>query len=693
MRPFERILCASSVVLLGTVPFAFPAERPPLFEDAFSLGTLAVDPGGAILRGSTPADGLELYYTVWVPATGAHTIRIWRATRASTDVPFEGGAVLGPPVNVGNWSQYAWITPDGRHLYFATGQNRPPNFGTQDVWVAVRDDPAAGTFDEAFNLGSTVNSALDEWPGCVSPDGTEFFFVREGRLVVARFVSPNEPRDGFSEVLDLAELNGWWALSPSLSPDGRRLYWSDTPPGWWNLASRPGGCGGADLWVATRFEASWGEPFGEPVNLGSGPNTAGDEICPFLSHEAETLIFSRIGGALWQAPLCCVQRDGVTASFTLSPVEATVGDEIVCDASGSEPEGSIAVYEWDFGDGGTAEGALAAHRYAAAGRYAVTLTVRTADGACDRTRELVAIGCPSGDVAPWSSADVGEPRLPGAARPIDTDGAGETVGLALCVGPYPTESRTDGWFFVHQEVEGGFRLIAKVPELAGEDHEVALLARASLAADAAFAGTIFTGRPDGTSSLYVRYRTVANESRRLVAPVSVIEQQSNVWLRLDRRGDLLVGMYSLDGENWSDLGGAEIDEIPARLQVGLAAGAPQNPILPALESFEAIDVRFSEIDLESLPAAAFRRGDCNSDGAINISDPVFNINHQFASGPAPSCLKTADANDDGIVDLGDPVFELNYLFASGPVPPMPLAECGADPTWDELSCDSYPPCE
>ncbi|MBN1417382.1 MAG: tetratricopeptide repeat protein, partial [Planctomycetes bacterium] len=89
----------------------------------------------------------------------------------------------------------------------------------------------------------------------------------------------------------------------------------------------------------------------------------------------------------------------------------------------------------------------------------------------------------------------------------------------------------------------------------------------------------------------------------------------------------------------------------------------------------------------------FRRGDANADGAINISDPVFNINYQFASGAAPSCLKTADANDDGIVDLGDPIFELNYLFASGPVPPAPLAECGADPTADALGCESYPPCK
>jgi len=93
------------------------------------------------------------------------------------------------------------------------------------------------------------------------------------------------------------------------------------------------------------------------------------------------------------------------------------------------------------------------------------------------------------------------------------------------------------------------------------------------------------------------------------------------------------------------------------------------------------------------PSGRFRRGDSNSDGSINISDPVFNLNYQFARGGAPSCLKTADVNDDGMVNLADPIFELNYLFASGPVPPVPLAECGADPTPDAITCESYRPCE
>ncbi|MBN1420898.1 MAG: protein kinase [Planctomycetes bacterium] len=90
---------------------------------------------------------------------------------------------------------------------------------------------------------------------------------------------------------------------------------------------------------------------------------------------------------------------------------------------------------------------------------------------------------------------------------------------------------------------------------------------------------------------------------------------------------------------------------------------------------------------------AFLRGDANDDGKFNISDPVFQLNYQLADGAEPHCLKTTDVNDDGAIDLADPVFALNYLFAGGPVPPEPLAECGPDPTADELPCDTYGSCE
>jgi MYXO-CTERM domain-containing protein len=64
------------------------------------------------------------------------------------------------------------------------------------------------------------------------------------------------------------------------------------------------------------------------------------------------------------------------------PYAGTTGVAIQFDGSGSsDPDGTIAGYAWDFGDGGTATGVRPTHAYAAAGRYAVSLTVTDNGGA------------------------------------------------------------------------------------------------------------------------------------------------------------------------------------------------------------------------------------------------------------------------------------------------------------------------
>ncbi|WP_377644494.1 PKD domain-containing protein [Oryzobacter terrae] len=61
-----------------------------------------------------------------------------------------------------------------------------------------------------------------------------------------------------------------------------------------------------------------------------------------------------------------------TAAFTSSSDFLTAS----VDGTGStDPDGSVASYAWDFGDGGNGTGATASHTYATAGTYDVTLTV------------------------------------------------------------------------------------------------------------------------------------------------------------------------------------------------------------------------------------------------------------------------------------------------------------------------------
>ncbi len=69
------------------------------------------------------------------------------------------------------------------------------------------------------------------------------------------------------------------------------------------------------------------------------------------------------------------------ASFSESLSAAPTGTSIGFDASASsDPDGSIAIYAWQFGDGSTGAGVASSHGFAAAGTYTVTLTVTDDSG-------------------------------------------------------------------------------------------------------------------------------------------------------------------------------------------------------------------------------------------------------------------------------------------------------------------------
>jgi hypothetical protein len=84
----------------------------------------------------------------------------------------------------------------------------------------------------------------------------------------------------------------------------------------------------------------------------------------------------------------------------------------------------------------------------------------------------------------------------------------------------------------------------------------------------------------------------------------------------------------------------------------------------------------------------FRRGDVNTDGAVNISDPVALLFHLFQAASI-DCDDAADFNDDGRLNISDAIYGLNFLFGSGPPPPEPFESIGEDPTPDDLGCARY----
>ncbi len=87
--------------------------------------------------------------------------------------------------------------------------------------------------------------------------------------------------------------------------------------------------------------------------------------------------------------------------------------------------------------------------------------------------------------------------------------------------------------------------------------------------------------------------------------------------------------------------------------------------------------------------AAFRRGDANGDGKVDISDAI-TINTGISTPATLACADAADANDDGVISVEDSLALLAYLFEGGAPPAAPGPSTpGVDPTDDVYGCAVY----
>jgi hypothetical protein len=94
-----------------------------------------------------------------------------------------------------------------------------------------------------------------------------------------------------------------------------------------------------------------------------------------------------------------------------------------------------------------------------------------------------------------------------------------------------------------------------------------------------------------------------------------------------------------------------------------------------------------ELTVEAAGVEAFRRGDADGNGSMNVTDAVVILGRLFQGQDPLPCDDAADGNDDGGLNITDAVHILEHLFRSGPAPPSPgPSDCGVDPTEDSLDC-------
>ena len=188
---------------------------------------------------------------------------------------------MGKEINSAVSEYYPSLTIDGKTLIYTRRVN---NFN-EDFYMSEWND---GKWGISQSLSGNINTEQNEGAQTISQDG---------QLLI--FTGCNFP-DGFGNCdlyFSIRTRQGWslpknmgglintefWESAPCLSPDKRDLY----------FASRvPGGMGGIDIYVSHRQQnGKWSEP----ENLGPEINTAGDESCPFIHADNQTLYFTSNG--------------------------------------------------------------------------------------------------------------------------------------------------------------------------------------------------------------------------------------------------------------------------------------------------------------------------------------------------------------------------------------------------------------
>ncbi len=186
--------------------------------------------------------------------------------------------------------------------------------------------------------------------------------------------------DGLANPIEINNLSG---------SRGEELHYKmQVPAGATNLSfSISGGSGDADIYV----------------RRGAKPTTSQYDYRPYLNGNNETVSISAPQADTWYLMIRGYQAfSGVTlkasyndpainnpptANFSVS----TNGLQANFNDLSEDSDGSIATYQWQFGDGNESGLMNPNHNYATAGSYTVTLTVTDDDGASDQMSQTVTV--------------------------------------------------------------------------------------------------------------------------------------------------------------------------------------------------------------------------------------------------------------------------------------------------------------
>lgn len=202
------------------------------------------------------------------------------AVGVKNPVPFNPKSV-GDGVNTGDEEYLPSLTADGSRMIFTRQVRR-----NEDFFISEWKDGRWQTAKPVEEVNTTENEGAQTF----TADGAYILFSRQNR-------EPEKGMGSFDIYWSQYKDNAWgkpnpfstainspaWDSHPSMSADGKTLFFS---------SERPGGQGGKDLWFSEKMDnGKWGAP----QNMGPKINTKEDEQTPFIHPDGQTLYFTSNG--------------------------------------------------------------------------------------------------------------------------------------------------------------------------------------------------------------------------------------------------------------------------------------------------------------------------------------------------------------------------------------------------------------
>lgn len=273
----------------------------------------------------------------------------------------ETNQVVGSPIKMSGSPEGIAITPDGRSAYVADF-----NSGT----ASVIDTQSRQVVGAPIGLGEGSEEIA------ITPDGRTAYVTNANSFDVS--VIDTLTNQVIGSPIEVGEIPG----AVVITPDGRTAYVADYNGGEVSLIDTQSKLTGSPIPIVGRPAGIAITPDGRTAYVSVHESK---KVLVFNAQTNQTLT-SPIGVGKAPGAIAITPDQPPLASFSVSVTRARPGVPLAFNASASsDPDGTIARYEWRFGDGAQLLGVPnPSHAYAAPGTYQATLALTDNEG-CSTT--------------------------------------------------------------------------------------------------------------------------------------------------------------------------------------------------------------------------------------------------------------------------------------------------------------------